>query len=288
MHQTTSFVLIAMEWSNCPLFPEGHSSSARCAKKSSSMRENTVRGRPQFCSIRALQVPDSKCWVGLASWWGSLLAMPVVGMYLLIGGAFHAYNVSTWPVEEVEVLATRPRYDSYWVPEDGEYHESQENGMNIQANEDTCRRLLEECGDVLRFQNTCGIQNMEEHPVGTFIDMRVNPERTDPMYEVEQMPCDQETRQKKIPSFTHGCFFEYIIVLAGIAKQRRKCCHVRSGDTSPATHGEGAELVDYLTCRRRTGRCPCRRLSSSSASACSACGCRPCPSSSSVSGSTDR
>lgn len=132
-----------------------------------------------------------------------LLAMPVVGMYLLIGGAFHAYNVSTWPVEEVEVLETS--YDSYWVPEDGEYHE-----VTITfSHEDTSRSVEMYCGS-----ETHAEYYMEEHPVGTFIDMRVNPERTDPMYEVDG-GCDPWTKEDTI--LYAGCF-GLIIVLAGIAK----------------------------------------------------------------------
>ena len=55
---------------------------------------------------------------------------------------------------------------------------------------------------------------MDEHPAGTFIDMRVNPEKTDPMYEVDG-GCDPWTKEDAI--FSAGCL-GLIIILAGIGK----------------------------------------------------------------------
>ena len=148
--------------------------------------------------------PRSKVLGGVGVLLGLLLlAIPVVGMYLLIGGAFQAYNVSTWPIEEVEVLETS--YDSYWVSEAGEYHKL----TIIFSYEDTSRSVEMYCGS-----KTDAEYYMEEHPVGTFIDMRVNPERTDPMYEVDG-GCDPWTKEDTI--FSAGCL-GLIIVLAGIGK----------------------------------------------------------------------
>ena len=132
-----------------------------------------------------------------------LLAIPVVGMYLLIGGAFHAYNVSTWPIEEVEVLETS--YDSYWVSEEGEYHE-----VSIRFSYE------DKVGNVKMYCDTESVAKsyIDEHPVGTFIDMRINPERTDPMYEVDG-GCDPWTKEDTI--FSAGCL-GLILVLAGIGK----------------------------------------------------------------------
>ena len=131
-----------------------------------------------------------------------LLAIPVVAMYLLIGGAFHAYNVSTWPLEEVEVLETS--YKRYWDGE-SEYYE-----VSIRFSyDDTAQHVEMICGsetDVEIF--------IDEHPVGTFIDMRVNPEKTDPMYEVDG-GCDPWTKEDAI--FSAGCL-GLIIILAGIGK----------------------------------------------------------------------
>ena len=133
-----------------------------------------------------------------------LLAIPVLAMYFLIGGAFHAYNVSTWPIEEVEVLETS--YDSYWgSSQEGEYHE-----VTITFSyEDTSRKVEIYCRSETQAESY-----MEDHPVGTFIDMRINPERTDPMYEVDG-GCDPWTKEDAI--FSAGCL-GLIIVLAGIGK----------------------------------------------------------------------
>ena len=131
-----------------------------------------------------------------------LLAIPVVVMYFLIGGAFYAYNVSTWPIEEVEVLETS--YDHWWQG-DSQYHE-----VTITFSyEDTSRRVEIYCRS-----ETQAEYYMEDHPVGTFIDMRINPERTDPMYEVDG-GCDPWTKEDTI--FSAGCL-GLIIVLAGIGK----------------------------------------------------------------------
>ena len=131
-----------------------------------------------------------------------LLAIPVVVMYFLIGGAFYAYNVSTWPIEEVEVLETS--YDHWWQG-DSQYHE-----VTITFSyEDTSRRVEIYCRS-----ETQAEYYMEDHPVGTFIDMRINPERTDPMYEVDG-GCDPWTKEDTILSA--GCL-GLIIVLAGIGK----------------------------------------------------------------------
>ena len=131
-----------------------------------------------------------------------ILTIPVVSIYFLLGGAFHDYNVSTWPIEEVEVLETS--YDRYWDGE-SEYYE-----VSIRFSyEDTAQHVEMICGsetDVEIF--------MDEHPAGTFIDMRVNPERTDPMYEVDG-GCDPWTKEDAI--FSAGCL-GLIIVLAGIGK----------------------------------------------------------------------
>ena len=131
-----------------------------------------------------------------------LLAIPVVAMYFLIGGAFHAYNVSTWPLEEVEVLETS--YDHWWDA-DSQYHE-----VTITFSyEDTSRRVEIYCRS-----ETQAEYYMEDHPVGTFIDMRINPERTDPMYEVDG-GCDPWTKEDTI---IHAGCLGLIIVLAGIGK----------------------------------------------------------------------
>ena len=131
-----------------------------------------------------------------------LLAIPVVVMYFLIGGAFYAYNVSTWPIEEVEVLETS--YDHWWQG-DSQYHE-----VTITFSyEDTSRRVEIYCRS-----ETQAEYYMEDHPVGTFIDMRINPERTDPMYEVDG-GCDPWTKEDTI--LYAGCL-GLIIVLAGIGK----------------------------------------------------------------------
>ena len=133
-----------------------------------------------------------------------LLAIPVVAMYFLIGGAFHAYNVSTWPVEEVEVLETS--YDSYYRDsQSGMFHE-----LTITfRHEDTARDVKIYCDS-----ESAAESYMDEHPVGTLIDMRVNPDRTDPMYEVDG-GCDPWTKKDAI--FSAGCL-GLIIVLAGIGK----------------------------------------------------------------------
>lgn len=131
-----------------------------------------------------------------------LLAIPVVVMYFLFGAAFYAYNVSTWPIEEVEVLETS--YDHWWQG-DSQYHE-----VTITFSyEDTSRRVEIYCRSETRAE-----YYMEDHPVGTFIDMRINPERTDPMYEVDG-GCDPWTKEDTI--FSAGCL-GLIIVLAGIGK----------------------------------------------------------------------
>lgn len=131
-----------------------------------------------------------------------LLAIPVVVMYFLIGGALYSYNVSTWPIEEVEVLETS--YDHWWQG-DSQYHE-----VTITFSyEDTSRRVEIYCRS-----ETQAEYYMEDHPVGTFIDMRINPERTDPMYEVDG-GCDPWTKEDTI--FSAGCL-GLIIVLGGIAK----------------------------------------------------------------------
>ena len=133
-----------------------------------------------------------------------LLAIPVVGMYFLIGGAFDAYNVSTWPVEEVEVLETS--YDSYY--RDSQSPMSYELTITFR-HEDTARDVKIYCDT-----ESAAESYMDEHPAGTFIDMRVNPERTDPMYEVDG-GCDPWTKEDTI--FSAGCL-GLIIVLAGIGK----------------------------------------------------------------------
>ena len=133
-----------------------------------------------------------------------LLAIPVVGMYFLIGGAFHAYNVSTWPLEEVEVLETS--YDSYY--RDSESPMSYELTITF-SHEDKARDVKIYCDT-----ESDAKSYIDEHPSGTFIDMRVNPERTDPMYEVDG-GCDPWTKEDTI--FSAGCL-GVIIVLAGIGK----------------------------------------------------------------------
>ena len=147
--------------------------------------------------------PRSKVLGGVGVLLGLLLlAIPVVVMYFLIGGAFYAYNVSTWPIEEVEVLETS--YDHWWQG-DSQYHE-----VTITFSyEDTSRRVEIYCRS-----ETQAEYYMEDHPVGTFIDMRINPERTDPMYEVDG-GCDPWTKEDTI--FSAGCL-GLIIVLAGIGK----------------------------------------------------------------------
>ena len=93
--------------------------------------------------------PRSKVLGGVGVLLGLLLlAIPVVGMYFPIGGAFHAYNVSTWPLEEVEVLETS--YDSYY--RDSESPMSYELTITF-SHEDKARR----CGDVLRHGIRCKI-----------------------------------------------------------------------------------------------------------------------------------
>ena len=148
--------------------------------------------------------PRSKVLGGVGVLVGLLiLALPVVGIYMVLNGAFYAYNVSTWPIEEVEVLETS--YDSYLGPEEGEYHE-----VTITFSyEDASRRVEIYCRS-----ETQAEYYMEDHPVGTFIDMRVNPERTDPMYEVDG-GCDPWTKENTI--FSAGCL-GLIIVLVGIGK----------------------------------------------------------------------
>ena len=148
--------------------------------------------------------PRSKVLGGVGVLVGLLiLALPVVGIYMVLNGAFYAYNVSTWPIEEVEVLEIS--YDSYWVEEAGDYHE-----LTITFSyEDTSRSVEMYCGSETQAENY-----MQDHPVGTFIDMRVNPERTDPMYEVDG-GCDPWTKQDTI--LYAGCL-GLIIVLAGIGK----------------------------------------------------------------------
>ena len=147
--------------------------------------------------------PRSKVLGGVGVLVGLLiLALPVVGIYMVLNGAFYAYNVSTWPIEEVEVLETS--YD-YWVRGESQYHE-----VTITFSyEDTSRRVEIYCRS-----ETQAEYYMEDHPVGTFIDMRVNPEGTEPMYEVDG-GCDPWTKEDTI---IHAGCLGLIIVLAGIGK----------------------------------------------------------------------
>ena len=159
--------------------------------------ERTTTSDPSGSGFRSMVSSFVGVLLGLL-----FLAIPVVAMYFLIGGAFHAYNVSTWPLEEVEVLETS--YDHWWDA-DSQYHE-----VTITFSyEDTSRRVEIYCRS-----ETQAEYYMEDHPVGTFIDMRINPERTDPMYEVDG-GCDPWTKEDTI--FSAGCL-GLIIVLAGIGK----------------------------------------------------------------------